>query len=107
MQIQKKFSHSFFFLSGVYIIMVEFTRKEYDIITKKRGITETQKMTIQELINILNRYDIRGKVKSIHRKLTKIGLAKTAKIQNISKNELNQAEKLQNKSIDELKGLLD
>ena len=35
--------------------------------------------------------------------MTKIGLEKTAKIRNISKNELNQAERLQNKSIDELK----
>ena len=83
--------------------MVEFTRKEYDIITKRRGIIEPQKMTTQELVNTLNRYDSRCKVKSIPRKLTEIGLGKTAKIQNISKNELNQAEKLQNKSIDELK----
>ena len=33
----------------------------------------------------------------------KIGLEKIAKIQNISKNELNQAKKLKRKSIDELK----
>ena len=60
-------------------------------------------MTTQELVNTLNRYNSRCKVKSIPRKLTKIGLGKTTKIQNISKNELNQAEKLQNESIDELK----
>ena len=42
-------------------------------------------------------------VKSSRRKLLKIKIEKIAKIQNISKNELNQAEKLQNKSIDELK----
>ena len=33
----------------------------------------------------------------------KIGLEKVAKIENISKNELNQSEKLQKKSIDELR----
>ena len=82
---------------------MEFTRKEYDIITKRRGIIEPQKMTTQELVNTLNRYDSRCKVKSIPRKLTEIGLGKTAKIQNISKNELNQTENLQKKSIDELK----
>ena len=85
--------------------MVEFTEKEYDIIAKNRGIIEPQKMTTQELIDTLNRYDGSRKVMSIRGKLMKIGLGKTAKIQNISKNELNQAEKLQNKSIDELKAI--
>ena len=33
----------------------------------------------------------------------KIGLEKVAKIESISKNELNQSEKLQKKSIDELR----
>ena len=60
-------------------------------------------MTTQELINTLNRYDSRRKVKSINRKLTKVRLGKIAKKQNISKNELNQAEKLHGKSIDELR----
>ena len=60
------------------------------ILLKKRGIIE--------LLNALGR-----KMKNIHRKLMKKGLGKTAKIQNISKNELNQTENLQKKSIDELK----
>ena len=34
-------------------------------------------------------------------------LEKIAKIQNISKNDLSRAEKLQNKSMDEFEGLLD
>ena len=80
--------------------MVEFTEKEYDIIAKNRGIIEPQKMTTQELIDTLNRYDDSRKVMSIRGKLMKIGLGKTAKIQNISKNELNQTEKLQKKLID-------
>ena len=56
-------------------------------------------MSTKELINTLNRYDSRRK----RRKLSEIGLEKIANIQNISKNELNQAKKLQRKSIDELK----
>ena len=83
--------------------MVELTRKEYNIIAKKRGIIEPQKMSTQELWNTLSRYDSRRKVKSNRRKLLGIGLKNIAKIQNISKNELNKAKKLQNKSIDELK----
>ena len=62
--------------------MVQFTRKEYD-------------MSTEELLNTLSRYDNRRKVKSIRRKLKRIGLEKIAKIENISKNELNKAEKLQ------------
>ena len=51
---------------------------------KKRAIIEPQKMTTQELINTLNWHVSRRKVKqSIHRKLTKIGLGKIAKKQNI------------------------
>ena len=56
-------------------------------------------MSTKELINTLNRYDSRRK----RRKLSEIGLEKIAIIQNISKNELNQAKKLQRKSIDEIK----
>ena len=85
--------------------MVELTRKEYNLIAKNRGIIEPQKMSTQELIDTLSRYDSRRKVKSNRRKLLKIKLEKIAKIQNISKNELNKAEKLQNKSIDELWGI--
>ena len=60
-------------------------------------------MFTQELINTLTKYDSRRKVKNNRKKLLKIGLEKIAKIQNISKNESNQAKKLQRKSIDEIK----
>ena len=60
-------------------------------------------MSTRELINTLSRYDSRRKVKNIHKKLSGMGPEKIAKIQNILKNELNQAKKLQIKSIDELK----
>ena len=76
---------------------MEFTRKEYDIIAKNIGIIEPQKMSTQELLNTLSRYNSRHKAKSICRKLSKIGLGKIAKKKNISKNELNQTEKLQKK----------
>ena len=56
-------------------------------------------MSTKKLLNTLNRYDSRCKDKN----LSKIGLGLVAKIQNISNNELNQTEKLQRKSIDELK----
>ena len=84
---------------------MEFTRKEYDIIAKNIGIIEPQKMSTQELLNTLSRYNSRHKAKSICRKLSKIGLGKIAKKKNISKNELNQTEKLQKKSIDKLKAI--
>ena len=82
-----------------------FTRKEHDIIARRRAIEEPQNMSTEELLNALGRYDSKRKVKSNHRKLNKINLKKTAKIRNISKNDLNRAEKLQNKSIDELHGI--
>ena len=44
--------------------MVELTRKEYNIIAKTRGIIEPQKMSTQELLNTLSRYDSRHKVKN-------------------------------------------
>ena len=66
---------------------------------------EPQKMSTNELLNTLSRYDSRRKVKNTRRKLVKLGLGKTAIKQNISKNELNQAQNLQEKSIDELKAI--
>ena len=75
----------FTFFVLVYIEIVEFTRKEYNIIAKNRGIKEPKKMSTQELISTLSRYDIRGKVKNNRKTLLKIGLEKIAKTQNISK----------------------
>ena len=71
-----------------YIKNTAFTRKEFDLIVKNRGIKEPQKMSTIELLNTLSRYDSKRNVKSNRRKLLKIKLEKTAKIQNISKNEL-------------------
>ena len=48
-----------------------FTRKEYDIIAKNRGIKEPQKMSTEELLDTLSRYNSKRKVKSNRRKLLK------------------------------------
>ena len=79
--------------------MVELAREEYNLIAQCRGIKKPQNMSTRKLINTLNRYDSERK----DEKFSKIGLRKVAKIPNISENEVNQAEKLQRKSIDELK----
>ena len=81
---------------------IEITRKEYNFFAENRGIQEPQNMSTKDLLNTLRRYDSRRKVKNNRKKLLKIKPEKIAKIQNISKNKLNKAEKLQNKSIDEL-----
>ena len=62
-------------------------------------------MSTEELLNTLSRYDSKRIVQSNRRKSLKVKLEKIAKIQNISKNELSKAEKLQNKTIDELRGI--
>ena len=59
-------------------------------------------MSTEELLDTFSRYDSKRKVKSNRRKLLKIKLEKVDKKQNISKNELFKAEKLQDKPIDEL-----
>ena len=82
---------------------IEFTRKEYNLIAKNRGIKEPEKMSTKKLLYTLSRYDNKRKVNSNRRKILKIGLEKIAKIQNISENELRKAENLQSKSIDELR----
>ena len=83
--------------------IITLTRKRYDLIAKNRGIKEPQKMSTEELLNTLYRYDIKREVKSNRRKLNKINLKKIAKKRNISRDVLRKAEKLQNKSIDDLK----
>ena len=59
-------------------------------------------MSIEELLNTFSRYDSNCEVKSNRGKLLKMKLEKIAKKQNLSRNELLKAEKLQDKSIDEL-----
>ena len=84
---------------------IDFTQKELNLIAKNRGIKKPQNMSTEELIDTLSRYDTKRKVNSNHRKILKMGLEKIATIQNNSKKDLSMAEKLQNKSIDELRGI--
>ena len=76
--------------------MVKIIRNENNTIAKKKS-------GFIDFLNFLSRYYGGRKLKNINRKLMKIGLEKVAKMENISKNELNQSEKLQKKSIDELR----
>ena len=59
--------------------IITLTRKEYGLIAKNRGIKEPQKMSTEELLNTLYRYDIKCEVKSNRRKLNKINLKKMLK----------------------------
>ena len=79
--------------------MVELSREEYNLIAERRGIKKPQNMSTKRLVNTFNRYDSKSKSE----KLWKIELGKVAKIPHISENEVNQAKKVQRKSIDELK----
>ena len=81
---------------------IELTRKEYNLIAKKRDIQKSENMSTAEFLNTLSRYDSKHKVRSNRRRLLKRKLQKIAKIQNIPKKGLSKAEKLQNKSIDKL-----
>ena len=58
--------------------IITLTRKEHDLIAKSRGIPEPQKMSTEELLNTLNRYDSRREVKSTRRKLLRVKLEKIA-----------------------------
>ena len=69
-------------------------QKRIQYYCKKTRYYRASKTSTEELINTFSRYDSRRKLKNNRRKLLGIGLKKIAKIQNISKNELNKAEKL-------------
>ena len=98
---KKKRSRIYFFLHFLLIQCetTELTRQEYNLIAERRGIKKPLNIPTKKLLNTLNRYDTRRKGE----KLSKIRLGKVAKIPNCSQNEVNQAEKLQRRSIDELK----
>ena len=57
---------------------------------KKRGIKEPQNMSTKKLINKHNRHDNKHE----NKKISRIGHENFTKLQNISENELNQAQKL-------------
>ena len=84
---------------------IDLTKKELNLIAKNRGIKKLQDMSTEELIDTLSRDDTNRKINSNRRKILKMGLEKIINIQNISKKDLSMVEKLQNKSIDELRGI--
>ena len=71
-------------------------------LTRKRKSTNTKKRGILRVLSAPGKH-IKHKVKSIYRKLVKKEPKKTAKTPKILENEVNSVEKLQRKSIDELK----
>ena len=58
---------------------IVFIRKEYNLIPKNRGINEPQKMSIEDLLDTLSRYDSKRKVLINRKRLNKINLEKIGK----------------------------
>ena len=76
-------------------------RKDYNLIAEKRSIVEPHKMSTEDLLNALYRYDIKRKSYSIRRKFRRLSLSKFIK-KNVSESDLRKARKLQN-VLDDLK----
>ena len=79
------------------------TRKKLNIITKNKAINYPHKMSTNDLIDTIDRYDSKRKSYSNWRKLRKVGPNSYIKKQIISENDLRKAAKLHNMSIDDLK----
>ena len=77
-------------------------RKDYNLTAEKRSIVEPHKMSTEDLLNALYRYDIKRKSYSIRRKFRRLSLSKFIKKQNVSESDLRKARKLQN-ILDDLK----
>ena len=58
---------------------IVFIRKEHNLIAKNRGINEPQKMSIEDLLDTLSRYDSKRKVLINRKRLNKINLEKIGK----------------------------
>ena len=82
----------------------QITRKKLNIIAKHKGIKKPHKMSADDLVNTMNRYNSKRESYRIHRKFRKI-YPKFVKKQNISEDDLRKATKLQNMSHDDLKKL--
>ena len=63
-------------------------------IIRNENNTIANKSSIIELLNALSRYYTGCRAKNTPKKLLRIGLEKVDKIENISKNKLNQVETL-------------
>ena len=78
-----------------------FYRKDYNLTAEKRSIVEPHKMSTEDLLNALYRYDIKRKSYSIRRKFRRLSLSKFIK-KDVSESDLRKARKLQN-VLDDLK----
>ena len=79
---------NFFLLE--YIKMLSLTKYELGLIAKNRGINNHQNMSREKLVSTLD------KLEHITENLSKYGLNKIVKMQNLSLNELEQIERMNN-----------
>ena len=77
--------------------MVKLTKYELRLIAKNRGINRYLNKSREKLLSTLN------KLGRITKNLSKYGLNKIAKIQNLSLNDLEQIERMNNFSENKLK----
>ena len=77
--------------------MVKLTKYELRLIAKNRGINRYLNKSREKLLSTLN------KLGRITKNLSKYGLNKFAKIQNLSLNDLEQIERMNNFSENKLK----
>ena len=83
----------------------EITRE--DLITKANeiGIEEPHMMSTEELFNALNSYEKKRVSYNICRRLNRLGSKKIGKRQNLTKSDLREATRLNNKSLSDLQKL--
>ena len=79
---------NFFLLE--YIKMLRLTKYELGLIAKNKGINNHQNMSREKLVSTLD------KLEHITENLSKYGLNKIVKMQNLSLNELEQIERMNN-----------
>ena len=79
--------------------MVRITKNKLRLTAKNKGIKDYQNMSNKKLLRTLY------KLKRVTEKLSKNGLNKILKIENLLLNELKQIDKMNNLSVNELKQL--
>ena len=82
---------------------ISVARKEYNKYAEKRGIKKPHKMSIDDLRKAVYRQDIKRKSYRIRRKFKRLGLSNLVKKQNVLESDFHKAERLHNKSIDDLR----
>ena len=82
------------------MIMVRLTKYELGLIAKNRGISDYLNMSREKLVSTID------KLEHINEYLSKYGLNKIIKMQNLSLNKLEQIERMNNLSLNELKQIM-